>query len=601
MRTIVLTEEQIKAYTEARDIIRKPSLTVLWLDDMRDPNRYFGKKSSSGAFTRNSDFYNRLRAEYDVSFVWVRNMDEFVSYVEKNGVPEMVSFDHDLGKGLAKGEECAKWLKRYCMENGVSVPRYYVHSANNNGQRVIPAAIGGETQLNELVYVNGVEGKKANLTYDNSGAKVHRGNLTSTDMVKTDKMDQNNADTYEVPLKGGIMSYNITSIKGSEVMHYFKRYFEHQKTTLKLDVNGKKGEYELTMEREEFERFMERFKRKVWGVISHCISGYKGDGFKPNGICIYPVPSSSNFNRKMCEVLNGGSIGGLGVTVINENLFLKDLRNLEKDEDFIERNKKYYSGQLWKGEVDGETPEDNVDSLIVNRPKYKEIMRFVELANDFERDFTYYINKRLTPMLKSGLNVKDKSVSNIIDEIARCYMRYCDCIAWLKKNTPNRNQSDYIKPLKFAKPEATQNRVNKVWDYIWPLVGEKVCDVNGKKYGEKFNVQPLDPSDFQIKNSLNPTRMALKNIYNPNTDEEMVQSEVKKTLGKVFVIFDDNISGGATLSDICYQAKQLGIEHIIPITFGVMAEKNGFRGKTINLPTNDRGEHGFNLNEKKRV
>ena len=69
--------------------------------------------------------------------------------------------------------------------------------------------------------------------------------------------------------------------------------------------------------------------------------------------------------------------------------------------------------------------------------------------------------------------------------------------------------------LKFAKPEATQNRVNKVWDYIWPLVKNKVCDVNGKKYEEKFNVQPLDPSDFQIKNSLNPTRMALKNIYNP--------------------------------------------------------------------------------------
>lgn len=446
--------------------------------------------------------------------------------------------------------------------------------------------------LNELVYVSGVNGRKANLKYDDVVRGKYTGNLNTSDKVKTDKMDADNADTYEVPLKGGLTSYNITSINGTEVMHYFKRYFEHQKVTMKLDVNGKDREYELTMEKREFDRFIERFKRKVWMVVSHCIERYKGEGFFPSGICIYPVPSSSNFNVRMCEMLSGGSIGGLPVVAIDQNLFLKDMRNLEKDREFVEKNKGYYSGQLWK-DGDGETPEDNVDAIIAGRPRYEEIMRYVSLANEMEREFTYNINIRLTPLLKSGVGVENKAVVRVTERIARAYMRYCDCIFWLKKNTPHRNQSDYIRPLKFAKPEATQKKVDKVWGYIWPFIDGKVSDVNGKKY-EKVNVQPLDPSDFQIKNSLNPTRMALKNMYNPNTDDGMVRAEVEKTIGKVFVIFDDNISGGATLSDVCYQAKKLGIDHIIPITFGKMMEKNGFRGKTINLPVNNNGERGFN-------
>jgi hypothetical protein len=61
---------------------------------------------------------------------------------------------------------------------------------------------------------------------------------------------------------------------------------------------------------------------------------------------------------------------------------------------------------------------------------------------------------------------------------------------------------------------------------------------------------------------------------------------MEKIKGTVFVIFDDNISGGATLSDICYQAKKLGINYIVPITFGVMREKYKIGMMNINRPTN---------------
>ena len=64
------------------------------------------------------------------------------------------------------------------------------------------------------------------------------------------------------------------------------------------------------------------------------------------------------------------------------------------------------------------------------------------------------------------------------------------------------------------------------------------------------------------------------------------QKELEKIKGTIFLIFDDNVSGGATLSDICYQCKQLGIENIIPITFGRMQQSNNMRGIVLNTPKN---------------
>ena len=90
-----------------------------------------------------------------------------------------------------------------------------------------------ERKIDEDVYVNGINGKKANLTYtkrQNTNMTKNRGNMKSSDMLDTGKMDQNNNDTFIVPLKGGINSYNITSIKGVDVMHYFKNKISNKKT-----------------------------------------------------------------------------------------------------------------------------------------------------------------------------------------------------------------------------------------------------------------------------------------------------------------------------------------------------------------------------------
>ena len=89
-----------------------------------------------------------------------------------------------------------------------------------------------------------------------------------------------------------------------------------------------------------------------------------------------------------------------------------------------------------------------------------------------------------------------------------------------------------------------------------------------------------------MKSLTNDIRLGLKNYF--SKDEEIIEQELQKIKNTVFVIFDDNVSGGATLSDICLHAKSLGIEYIIPITFGKMRESyNKAMGVTITKPENE--------------
>lgn len=72
-----------------------------------------------------------------VSFVIVRSYHEFIDYIETNGVPVFVSFDHDLGdytdKGEKTGYDCAKWLIDYCFDNGEAIPDFETHTMNPIG------------------------------------------------------------------------------------------------------------------------------------------------------------------------------------------------------------------------------------------------------------------------------------------------------------------------------------------------------------------------------------------------------------------------------------------------------------------------------------
>lgn len=133
-------------------------ITILWLDDQRDPYKYLKTKSASATFARNKQFYDNLLKQYNANFVWVKNLYQFIDYIKKNGVPQFVSFDHDLnnrggGEGLSdeqklrnNGVNCAKWLVNYCKETGRSLPKFYVHSANPKHGPEINRVLTGENK-----------------------------------------------------------------------------------------------------------------------------------------------------------------------------------------------------------------------------------------------------------------------------------------------------------------------------------------------------------------------------------------------------------------------------------------------------------------------
>lgn len=89
-----------------------------------------------------------------VQWTIVRNYDDFVAIIEKDGLPNMISFDHDLSDFAYKeyfrakkegtsinynnipektGMHCARWLANYCVDKGLPIPIYYVHTLNGPG------------------------------------------------------------------------------------------------------------------------------------------------------------------------------------------------------------------------------------------------------------------------------------------------------------------------------------------------------------------------------------------------------------------------------------------------------------------------------------
>lgn len=69
-------------------------------------------------------------------FIGVRSYAEFVGYITKYGLPDFISFDHDLGLEES-GFDCAKWLVDYCLDHQQKLPDFVVHSQNPVGKENI--------------------------------------------------------------------------------------------------------------------------------------------------------------------------------------------------------------------------------------------------------------------------------------------------------------------------------------------------------------------------------------------------------------------------------------------------------------------------------
>ena len=84
-----------------------------------------------------------------ISWETVKNYNAFVNIITDKGLPDFISFDHDLcWEDIDKdpfsesfvektGMDCAKWLVEYCTKNKLSLPKWQVHSLNVDGKKNI--------------------------------------------------------------------------------------------------------------------------------------------------------------------------------------------------------------------------------------------------------------------------------------------------------------------------------------------------------------------------------------------------------------------------------------------------------------------------------
>ena len=460
--------------------------------------------------------------------------------------------------------------------------------------------------INEDVFINGISNNKnkniANLTYkrnNNGGIARNRGNMTSLDMLKTNLMDNNSGQTtYEVKLKGGITSYNITDINGTEVMHYFKRKFSHEETRIKLGDT----EYDLEMQDSEFRNFMAQFLNKVNAVVEYRARQFmeNNKGLTFSNIYIYPVPSSSNFNIEMVKriVKNNHTIDNLPVSAISSSILKKDTSNLEKDTDFIDKNRDYYNSERWKTGGNGGSHMQAVDNDLNRLSRLESVKAEIDKANEF----TKIENRKQTGSLLSQLNYVSARLNNpekygapTLKSIKKLYDLYIGYQEAVKNITIAGEYYDtiaqkYHKPhlkkvaeaIKYSKGPSIEGRTQRILQIL------KEYNMTNGLPVKPYDICMWQPANFQIKKLGNDSRMALKNYFSINNDSS--EAELKNTDNSIVVIFDDNISGGATLSDICYQLQKIGVKYMIPITFGKMrtSYSQGI-GQVINKP-----ENGFN-------
>lgn len=127
---------------------KKPKTTLkksLYLDDQRTPNTTI--------------------PGYEPWYV-VRNYDEFVNWITENGIPDLISFDHDLADEHMEdyfkqklnqgyqfpdydsynektGLDCARWLAEHIQANNLVLKTVTVHSHNPVGATNIQSYING--------------------------------------------------------------------------------------------------------------------------------------------------------------------------------------------------------------------------------------------------------------------------------------------------------------------------------------------------------------------------------------------------------------------------------------------------------------------------
>jgi len=101
--------------------------------------------------------------DYSRAWIVVKSYSQFINAVKSRGLPELVSFDHDISDKRTwfttkypdaelTGHDCAKWLIEYCIINRRRFPDFLVHCRDDDEAMELNFLLNGY-KTNEDAYI----------------------------------------------------------------------------------------------------------------------------------------------------------------------------------------------------------------------------------------------------------------------------------------------------------------------------------------------------------------------------------------------------------------------------------------------------------------
>lgn len=223
-----------------------------------------------------------------------------------------------------------------------------------------------------------------------------------------------------------------------------------------------------------------------------------------------------------------------------------------------------------------------IKRVIGSRPI--DIVTYPQSSSDFNKKMVSYL-LRLYPQsqgIKIVPNLLTKNPRNVYvnTEIAKSIGLTDDEIHSLQKRVEGWKQDEDLRDLR--------RKIQELEDYI---IGVKTGRKRGRPTKEFTDKEKLlstykdqipllrkrgrdstvdkngNVKEFQIKSLDDRDRRSIEGLFEINPSMNGIQ---QKLAGKNVIVFDDNISSGATLDDICLILKRYGVNSVIPITLALI-------------------------------
>ena len=338
----------------------------------------------------------------------------------------------------------------------------------------------------------------------------------------------------ELP-RSKVLTYNLFDIKS----FYVTQALKHNKVKRYLNKpteRGKKSEMVNLKPDKSIKEFKEYTVRYIIRLLNR--SGFDVD-------VILSPQSSSNFNDEMIKLIGStySSTNNKPGIIIKSNAFIKNPGGAVIDKSKLTQNLTKEIGAYEQGLSDREFK-------VVLQTKIKEVYYMVGL---------WKIESDIEPSIRKIVELN----------------RMLNMIQSNKGTSP-----DMLMHTKIL-----EKHLNKMKIDMEKMYGQSLFDTKFFKYGK---LRPeKDIKQWQIKNISDYVRKSLSNLfmltkeldkpysYEKNTKTITGQSNFIDRLrrnGKKILIFDDNISSGTTLDDICSSLIKQGIkkENLMVITLGLV-------------------------------